>query len=428
MSPWVQMAQAKQNIEQGQAATANLQAQNPGIVADSKEKARIAARNQLAQDLAAKHSVDNPDGSKTLDMPSYKKALAANGLVDEAFGISGTELNQQAQALQNAYHQGMNPILIAEGKKKLSDSVYAEAANTLSQIKDDAERKQYAAKYVPMAIQMYGLNPDDPRNMTLLKGDTNGIMAVANTATPLERGQLAVSQGQLGLAQGQQKYEFAKGAFTPEGRDANSTQSKNAREMLKAKGVDVPANASLFDMMQVPGYAEVLNTELQSNVVPAQVRAGGVTTAAEVGSAMKSYDEAIRNADSITSKFGNNKIGQLATKVGTKFLGSPEYTALMTAVQTHNMNFPGDQITDVDNLTPVQISAKLKAGQKQLANKKVGAEALASSKSFPGAAQQNLPTTGNVRVKSPNGTPGVVKAADLKKALDKGYTMIPAGE
>ena len=419
MAPWVQMLQAKQSIEQSRAATANLQAQTPGIEADSKEKARIAARNQLAQDLAQQHTVVREDGTEELDMPSYKRALAKNGLVDEAFNISGTELNQKAQEIQNAYHAGMNPVLIAEGQKKLANDTFAEAANTLSQLPSDEARKEYAAKYVPIAVQKFGLDQNDPRIMVLMKGKKDEILAIANTATPLERGQLAVSQGQLGLAQAQQGADFSKMGYTKEGRDPNSTVSKQARAMLKAKGVEVPENASLYDMNRVPAYAEVLSTELQSNVVPAQVRAGGVTTAAEVSSAMKSYDEAIRNADSITSKFGNNKVGQIATKLGTKFLGSPEYSTLMTAVQTHNMNFPGDQITNVEDLTPAQISAKLKAGQKQLANKKVGAEAVASSKTFPSAP------AGSVMMINPkNGRQGPVPADQVEGLLAKGYKKL----
>ena len=395
MMPYVQMAGAMQNIKESQARM-------PGIEADAKEKVRIAKRNQLAQDLAQQNSITNPDGTKVLDTEAYKKALASNGLVDEAFQLSGTQLNQQAQEIQNAYHQGMNPVLIAEAKKKLQDSTVTELANTLDQIKDKGERQEYAKKYVPMAVKMYGLNPDDPRLMSALKGDSDSLHAIANVgASPQERAQLAVSQGQLALAQSGQQYNFATAGYTPEGRNPNSAVSQRAREIAKQAGLQVNDNMSLFEMNQIPGFANVLGSAQGAQVVPAEVRAGGLKTAAETGAAIKSYDEAINNAKNIRYKYGNNKIGQLVQQLGTKFTGSPEYLALMTAVQTHNMNFPGDQITNADQLTPEQISAKLKAGQTQLANKKAVAEAQAGAQRFPAPGKQAAPQSGSVRMRNP---------------------------
>lgn len=418
MAPWVQMLQAKQSIEQSRAATANLQAQTPGIEADSKEKARIAARNQLAQDLAQQHTVVREDGTEELDMPSYKRALAKNGLVDEAFNISGTELNQKAQEIQNAYHAGMNPVLIAEGQKKLANDTFAEAANTLSQLPSDEARKEYAAKYVPIAVQKFGLDQNDPRIMILMKGKKDEILAIANTATPQERAQLAVSQGQLSLAQAEQGANFSKIGYTKEGRDPNSAVSRQAREMLRAKGVEVPDSASLYDMNRVPAYAEVLSTELQSNIVPTATRAEATKKVAEIEAGLKSYGQAINYAGSMKSKYGNGKVGDIRQKFGTRLMGDPEYGALMTHVQVHNQLNPGDQITNDDNLTFAQIEQKLKVGEKQLANKKFGEEKLAGSKSFP---------SGPIKTAPPAAIELLKKDPSTKQAFKQKYGYLPEG-
>jgi hypothetical protein len=94
MNDYASMAGTMQNIKQSQATTANLQAANPGIQAQSQvsQQAAVNAQRQgQAQQLTPQIMQDNmktnPDGTQTLDVVGAANAFASAGLPDQAHNI-----------------------------------------------------------------------------------------------------------------------------------------------------------------------------------------------------------------------------------------------------------------------------------------------------------------------------------------------------
>ncbi len=356
MGPWVQMLQAKQNIEQSQAATANMQAQNPGIVADSKEKARIAARNADVQKITSQFSGIGEDGKQTFDAKAASTDLSSAGYWQEASTIARDTLDQHAQDLANKFNEGANPITLQKARKGLDDEVITQMSNIADQLKDPQQRQEFLQNAIPTAAQRYSVNPDDPRFGAMIKG---GTKAVANVgATPQQREELAVSQGNLALAQQGQGFNFASAGFTPEGKDPNSQVSRQARQIAQQAGLPVTDNMSLFDMNRIPGFAQALGQAQGAQIAPAGVRAEAVGAAATQQTTAEMLAEAAKSTRGFSKDLIGTRLGTIGGTAWQKYVTQePRLAALGTQIQTYNSQFPNDPI-DPSKLSLGEIGAK----------------------------------------------------------------------
>lgn len=116
---YAQMGATRQQILASQAATANAQAQNPGIVADSAAKvltqqqnvARVqASQSAIETDPTTGQPIVDPlTGTAKINMPKYQYALFQAGLGTEAMQAEAKLLeNQKAQIANQAASQGIS--------------------------------------------------------------------------------------------------------------------------------------------------------------------------------------------------------------------------------------------------------------------------------------------------------------------------------
>ena len=413
MGPWVQLATAKQNIE-------NMQAENPGIVARSQEAARIAARNADVQKITSQFKGLDTEGKATFDTKGASTALAGAGYWQEASQIAKDVLDQHATDLQNKFNEGANPITLQKARKTLDDESITQIANIADQIKDPGQRSEFLQNAIPQAVQRYGINPDDPRVGAMIKG---GTTAVANVgATPQARQELAVSQGNLALAQQGQGFNFASAGFTPEGKDPNSQVSRQARQIAQQAGLPVTDNMSLFDMNRIPGFAQALGQAQGAQIAPAGVRAEAVGAAATQQTTAEMLAEAAKSTRGFSKDLIGTRLGTIGGTAWQKYVTQePRLAALGTQIQTYNSQFPNDPI-DPSKLSLGEIGAKLEAGSKMLGARAKGSAKIAETQRLP----STQPAGGNnvMMINPKTGRQGPVPADQVQNLLAKGYKKL----
>ena len=407
-SPYVQMAQQREQIE-------TMKAQRPGIEADAKEKQRIAKRNQDVQDIAAKYRVQNPDGSISFDQKGAATALASAGYTPESIELTKGYLDNETSVLKNELDRGQNPVIIAEKKKKLADEYFQGLSNTWAGLKPE-QREPFIQNSIKYAAQNYGISPEDPRYMTILKG---GGEAVANaTVTPFQKEAQKLTERGVALGERAQGQQFASVGYTPEGQDPNSVVSRQAREVALAAGLPVNNNMSLWQMQQVPGFNEAMTAAQGAQITPSGTRAAAVERIGTLGATIESYDNAIGSLKNVRKDLVVTRPGTIGSSALQKFfVQNPEMAGLETWVQIHNSNFPNDPI-DTGKMTVGEIRAKLQAGKQQLMSSKKGAEGVARIPRLPGAEQPS----GTVMMMNPKtGRSGPVPADQVQGLMAKGY-------
>ena len=389
-APFVDMAQKREQIE-------TMKAQRPGIEADAKEKVRIAKRNQDVQDISAKFRVQNPDGSISFDQKGAATALASAGYTPESIELTKGYLDNEATMLKNELDRGQNPVIVAEKKKKLADEYFQGLSNTWAGLKPE-QREPFIQNSIKHAAQNYGISPEDPRYMTILKG---GGEAVANaTVTPFQKEAQKLTERSVAVGERAQGQQFAEVGYTPEGQDPNSAVSRQAREVAAAAGLPVNNNMSQWQIRQL--YGDSVANAQNAQITPAGTRAAAVERVGTLAATAEQYDNAL-SAVADYKKAGGKAAG--ATVIG-EFVGErwdklvaqkPELGALATMVEVHNSNPKNkNDIIDPRTMSLDVIERKLQAGRKGVEAEAKGAATVAKTQRLPGGqpAQPSAPKMG----------------------------------
>lgn len=440
MSPWVQMAQARQNIEQSQAATANMQAQNPGIIAESAMKQKQAAGQAWLTDNAAKFK--NEDGS--INMSGLVNAAKSSGHVDLAQQIAlndAKQLSDYATAKINEATATYAP----QASKAAADKASADAASAttdavaktwghMSTFLKGLPPEQQAQAYMLQRAALMQQNPVVFNNATLPEYNGKNMPAIQaalekGSMTPevtknleLGFGTLGVSQGNLALAQQGQGFNFASAGFTPEGKDPNSGVSRQARQIAQQAGLPVTDNMSLFDMNRIPGFAQALGQAQGAQIAPAGVRAEAVGAAATQQTTAEMLAEAAKSTRGFSKDLIGTRLGTIGGTAWQKYVTQePRLAALGTQIQTYNSQFPNDPI-DPSKLSLGEIGAKLEAGSKMLGARAKGSAKIAETQRLP----STQPAGGNnvMMINPKTGRQGPVPADQVQNLLAKGYKKL----
>lgn len=367
MSPWVQMAQARQNIEQSQAATANMQAQNPGIIAESAMKQKQAAGQAWLTDNAAKFK--NEDGS--INMSGLVNAAKSSGHVDLAQQIAlndAKQLSDYATAKINEATATYAP----QASKAAADKASADAASATT----DAVAKTWGH----MSTFLKGLPPEQQAQAYMLQRaalmQQNPV--VFNNATLPEYNGKNMPAIQAALE---------KGSMTPE-------VTKNLELGFGTLGVSQK------------------NAETGRIATVAPIIEKGV----EAKGAAQIYQNGVRALESmgISPTMGGTKIQQMIDTYGTQ---DPRVQQAQAAIDQYNADNPGANLKLADG--PRAFAALKQAGKIKEAKGKVAETAGAPSAPEPA----KVPVKGMVKMVQKSGDPNIVfevPESKVKEAESKG--------
>ena len=316
MGPWVQMLQAKQNIEQSQATTANMQAQNPGIIAESAMKQKQAAGQAWLTDNAAKFK--NEDGS--INMSGLVNAAKSSGHVDLAQQIAlndAKQLSDYATAKINEATATFAP----QTAKATADKSSAEAAR--------AATDAVASTWGHLSTFLKGLPPDQ--------------------------------QAQAYMAQRDQLMKLNPNVFTPATLpEYNGKNMKEVRAALESGSMTPEVTKNLELGFGTLGVSQKqAETSRIGTVAPIVERAVGAAGAAQV------YQNGVKAVESLGIK--PTMLGTAIQQTISKFgLQDPRVQQLQAAIDTYNAE-NGTKLSLAD--APGAINVLRQAG----ANKKAAA-------------------------------------------------------
>lgn len=357
--------------------TANQAAANPGIQADSDIKQRAAKFN--AWQLANAKDFVKPDGSQDID--KMVAAATRDGYYQEAQQLAGGDLTNKGKAAVNATTNQDRAIA--------ADAFTRAAINHAAVIMGATPPEERSNLLGHMTTWMNGQLPGsgDQVNNILTKTDPKtGLPVVQDshidavkmgTKTPLEQSTLEINQAD-------QAKNFASVGFSPEGKDPNSAVSAAARAQIeKATGSPVDPKLSLFQMNQIPGYAQYMQQAQTATIAPTSTRSAGVANAASGTAIAQQYQQAIEGLSGLNKDVLATKLGTVGGSLWEKYIAqNPQLAGLSTMIQVHNNQFPNDPIDPV-RLTTAEMLAKLKAGQAQVNAQVTGARTVAGTAQLP---------------------------------------------
>ena len=222
------MAQTAQGIQQSQAQTANLQAANPGIQAQSQVQQQQAVNaqreqqaQQMSQQIMQQNMKTNPDGTQTLDVVGAANDYAKAGLNDQSSKMlkpyldsvaSNTDITTKLQSnnadLQKFQMQVLGPMLNTASKitdpdkrSQFLDQAYSGAEKQYPQLfpkgnTDYADALVARAHVDPSSAANYAQTPADAQKLGLetINAESGRIGALA-AQTNAKTGAIAQTQG-----------------------------------------------------------------------------------------------------------------------------------------------------------------------------------------------------------------------------------------
>jgi hypothetical protein len=374
------IAASQQQIAASQAQQRATEAGIPGIQAETELKQRAAKFKQWTTDKANEFIDENgmPDPRK------FSMAAARDGFYTEAQAIAAADLSNISQALANSRtQQDLNT-----NKFDFTQKALAHTANLLD-VAPAEKRGQILNQYADFADklvpgsggQLRQSFQTDTIDKTGIPGvDDKKIKAVKEaTATYLQQQDLVMRQAAQGLT-------FAQSAFTKNGQDPNSLESRSLRNFIERQSngsIRLPDTVSAFDIMTKPIYKPAAEQYVLGQQMPTATRAEAVSTSAAIQSTIASYDAAINQLGRVKPALLATRLGTIGSTAFQRFIAqNPELAGLETAVQVHNNQFPNDPI-DTNRQTVGEIKAKLGAGREQLVSRGAGAAAVAQQPTLP---------------------------------------------
>ena len=286
LQDYVQMGATAQQIAQSKAATANLQAQNPGIEADAA--AKVLAQQQNLARVAASQSaietdpttgqpiVDPLTGTAKINMPKYQYALFQAGLGTEAMQAEAKLLeNNKAQLANQAASQGISQTNFDQTSQIRNFVATAAAAAREQAIKNGAKDGGEAAAQATWndlsakAVANSGKNggtPIDPAQMSYQPGSDKVLFQAQITPGS----QIALNQAQQGLDLTARNTAVAEKSlasslqqsFTDaDSMNADSPTSQRARDIVyNTTGQTLPKTMSASQIYLNPQYKGILSS------------------------------------------------------------------------------------------------------------------------------------------------------------------------
>lgn len=365
MMPWAQLAQAKQNIEQSQAATAILQAQKQGIVAESALQAKKAAGQAWLTENSPKFTKE--DGS--VDMTKLVNAAKAAGHIDLAQTIAlndAKQLSDYATAKINEATATYAP----QTSKASADKASAEAAS--------ATTNAVANAWGHMSTFLRGLPVDQQAQAYMAQRDAlmRANPTVFNNATLPEYNGKNMPAIQSALE---------KGSMTPE-------VMKNLELGFGTLGVS----------------QKQAETSRIGTVTPILERAAGAAGAAQV------YQNGVKAVEAMGIK--PTMLGTAIQQTISKFgLQDPRVQQLQAAIDTYNAE-NGTKLSLADAPSAINVLRQAGANKKAVAN-------VPQASGVPNAVPQPeaAPVKGMIEMKDPR-TDEIIDVPEsrIKEALAKG--------
>ena len=421
-------ANTMQNISRSQTQQANEAAQLPGLQADSAVKQRALAFNSWLQDNGDKFV--NADGSR--DVLALTNAATTAGFNNEALSLAASDLKNKSALIGNATDQQDQSI-------KKADFVNSGAGHISNMLSDptltDAQKSallqkstQYLDGLLPgTGTQVMGLLSKtvpvlDSKGQPIPKTNPDGTPVLDENGKPVPQTTIAVDpeavknvaratqdlNTQFQNAQAKQKQDAALQASfkTPEGQATTGPLVNAAYAAIRANGIGedrVPNGLSLFQLHQLHYLDDVIGKSVLNNQVPIGTRLDYQNRAFGNQLDINKVDTAIQAASKMPTQLLGTKPGSIVSGAFQHWVEqNPQYAALQTAIQTHNTNYPQDQI-DPSKMNVGEILAKLQVTRDNLQKDYAVNTKAAQTTQLPGQSAQ----PGNNAIPSPALPPGI---------------------
>jgi hypothetical protein len=389
-----------QSIAASKAQQANNEASLPGIQANSQMAQFDAQKQADIKSIVASNTKLNDDGTTTVDMPKAIESVAKAGYIQDAQGL-------YANHFANAAAQASS----VESKKNVRDHLF-DSTVTLAKIMNDqnpGSGDAFAATSfsnfhkVPDIQASVGDDPrfkvkgaSDPTTVSTPGAPTGGTgpdgtpqLGPVTTTTTQHPGVPAVP-----VDAGLKSTMAPADQWQVDAANPNSTLSKAVA--AKTGVVGLPATGAV----QVPGAVAQVNANINSNTLPADVRANaarelpvlsGWQSAANAGTAAanallqdKGVLQAVAPTDSVAIAAG-------------KLAGDGRIIALMRAITAANNDPSNPAKIDVQHVSIPDAQAALNQwnanlGQRVLANQGIQKNTQVGAVQTPGPAPGTQPT------------------------------------
>lgn len=429
-----------QQIQQSEAETANLTAQNPGMAADSQTKALAAAQAQREMDARktlSKYYAANTNKDGTIDYQAAEdQALKDGADISTIFSLrkAGADAtSQQIKSKDDAVKfvtglgekaanqlRGLDPnnpndvrtaLGIAHGTNQIASGVVGPG------VAKSVLDSQFGLDTLPPNVDANGqpvMGPDgqpqrSPEQVasTIIGRSkqiaTSTISPQQEITNKLNQGNLAVNQGNLSVSQARMAHDLSTSYDTPEGKDPNSVVSQNAREFARSLGLSVSDLDTAFTVKNMPGYEDKLKAAGTAAVNPNRgAQFGqGIDLKAQAAVYQQGLDKlAQMKKDGVVDS--TTTFGTIIDNLGSKYNGGQEAAAIRTWRDNYNNAHPNEKITDA---TPWgTIEGKFEAEKNTLlttAGGKTNASQTAELPVVPSSNNRNVPKTGTVNMRNP---------------------------
>ena len=378
----------QQEIAASKTAQAATEAQIPGMEAQSKLTQRKADYNQWLTDNSPTYTNDDGSPNTVGLMNAARKA----GFQDEASASTQAILNNAGTAIVNAGNQQDQGI----AKMNFVTTLLGHTATELDALSKDPaaqvsllhQRAEWANGIMPGAgdqlIKSFSTTPSTnavtgggqaitasdgsvattptvPGQVQPLTIDKAKVAGVAKaTMTPLQAGDLAVSQQNANTAALNAYQSGVIGMSSPRANDPNSPESVQARAFAQAAGVPVTPQTTAAQLKNLPG----LSAAVDASVVSGQVKAAAVADSGQQLQQSSTLNNAAHAVDKLISR-GLMMPGDIFStwiqNNASKYANDPDVQAAKAATAAAGPNFDF-------NTGAASVSAALK----QLSSQAVG--------------------------------------------------------
>lgn len=418
------MGAAQKGIQLGQMG---LQVQK--MQQDLIQQKLIEQRTRQAIETEA---IGQQEAQRALDMRRYedtaRKTLAdimKRNTKPDASGKNSTDLRA---ALAEARMSGIDPTYTTELEGKLFQNEagglrnQTDRVNYIKKTLDDmasemrymteAQAVRHLEQRAPLLARATGL-PSEEIGRTVAEHFNLGQpgSSIVKTAQMFADAQIPVAA----------EREMAGRGIGREDFDPKSPTSMAARNFLRSQGKDVPNNISLVELRKIPDYQTLIEANKErifADIVPREVKAGGLTEASEAQVALGVYNNA-RSAAAQLKKEYSTRLGSMTqSAIATLVKQDARYAAINDAINDYNQRNKTDISIAKDGLEPV-LERLLRQQDTLVTQQRVGAKKTQAG-SFAETGAEKMPTT---PAKAPAGT--VMMVHPRHKG---GAVAIPVGE
>jgi hypothetical protein len=216
--------------------------------------------------------------------------------------------------------------------------------------------------------------------------------------------------------------QFAGQGLSREDISPQGATSVAARNFLKGRGINVPANMNLAQMRQHPEFGTLIRTNEAAimGTIPSEgTRVAGIEKAAEAQAGRVVYTNAENAARDIKKELGT-RIGSFTqTKWAELVAQDPRYAAINDAIADYNERNKTDISIARDGLEPVLT--RLRRQNEKLGTQQASGAAIANTNNLRNLGTNKAPeVTDFVTMKAPNGEPVRVPRSRIAEAKAKG--------